>query len=231
MYRRILLKLSGEVLAGDEKLGINPEVVHSLCMQIKEIHNENVQIGVVVGAGNIWRGRYAPQMDRVSRDQMGMIATVINAIALKDELEKIGVSSVVQTALEMPKVAELYKTDKAKKYLEEGKVVIFAGGTGNPYFSTDTAAALRAAEIEADIILVGKTIDGVYSADPKIDKNAVKYDNITYIDILTQKLKVMDLPAISLCMENSIPLSVFSIYENENILKAANGENIGTIVK
>lgn len=231
MYKRILLKLSGEALAGDNKSGLEPEVITSLCNQIKKVHEKNIQIGIVIGAGNIWRGRYAPDMDRVRRDSMGMIATVINAMAIKDCLEKIGVPSVVQTALEMPKVAEFYITENSKKYLEEGKVVIFAGGTGNPYFSTDTAAALRAAEIEADVILVAKTTDGIYSADPKLDENATKYDEISYLDILTKELKVMDLPAISLCMENSIPLSVFSIYEDGNIVKAAMGENLGTIVK
>ena len=231
MYKRVLLKLSGEAFAGEQKLGIDPEVINMICRQIKEMTIKGIQIGIVVGGGNIWRGKYAPQMNRVSADMMGMLATELNGLALKDALEKMGIGAVVQSALEIPKAVEFYKTEDTIKYLESGKVVIFTGGTGNPFFSTDTGAAIRAAEIEADVILVAKTIDGVYSADPKIDPTATKYDEISYIDVLTKELKVMDLPAISLCMENSIELSVFSIYEDGNILKAAEGENIGTIVK
>lgn len=231
MYKRVLLKLSGEAFAGEQKLGIDPNVINMICNQIKDIHDKGIQIGIVVGGGNFWRGKYAPHMKRVESDMMGMLATELNGLSLKDALEKIGVPAVVQSALDIPKAVEFYKTEDTVRYLENGKVVIFTGGTGNPFFSTDTGAAIRAAEIEADVILVAKTIDGVYSADPKIDPTATKYDEISYLDVLTKELKVMDLPAISLCMENSIELSVFSMYEDGNIVKAAEGKNIGTIVK
>ncbi|MBR3133450.1 MAG: UMP kinase [Clostridia bacterium] len=231
MYKRVLLKLSGEAFAGEQKLGIDPETINMICRQIKEVREKGVQIGIVVGGGNFWRGKYAPQMKRVDADMMGMLATELNGLALKDSLEKMGVPAVVQSALDIPKAVEFYKTEDTNKYLKDGKVVIFTGGTGNPFFSTDTGAAIRAAEIEADVILVAKTIDGVYSADPKLDPSAVKYDEISYIDVLTKELKVMDLPAISLCMENSIQLSVFSMYEDGNIVKAVEGENIGTVVR
>ena len=210
-YKRVLLKLSGEALAGEEKHGISPEVLGKICEQIKNMLDLGVQVAVVVGAGNFWRGRYGKEMERTTSDYMGMIATTMNALALQDALEARGMYTRVQTAIEMREVAEPYIKRKATKHLEKGRVVIFACGSGNPFFTTDTAAALRAAEIEAEVILVAKTIDGVYSADPKQDPNAIKYDEITYLDILNKDLKVMDSTAISLCKDNNIPLIVLAI--------------------
>ena len=230
-YRRVLLKLSGEALAGEQKTGVNVEVVGKICDKIKEITEMGVEVGIVVGGGNFWRGRNGHQMERATADYMGMLATAMNGLALQDALEARGVHSRVQTAIEMREIAEPYIKRKAIKHLERGRIVIFACGTGNPYFTTDTAAALRAAEIDADVILLGKSIDAVYSADPEIDKNAVKYDEITYLDILNKDLKVMDSTATSLCRDNNIPLVVFGIDDPNNIVKAANGEKIGTIVK
>lgn len=229
-YKRVLLKLSGEVLAGEKKTGIDAKVVGNLCDAIKEVSNLGIQVAVVVGGGNFWRGRYGHEMERTTADYMGMLATAMNGLALQDALEARGVYTRVQTAIEMREIAEPYIKRKAIKHLERGRIVIFACGTGNPYFTTDTAAALRAAEIDADVILLGKSIDAVYSADPEIDKNAVKYDEITYLDILNKDLKVMDLTAISLCKENNIPLVVFALQEPENIIKAIKGEKIGTLV-
>lgn len=230
-YKRVLLKLSGEALAGESKTGISQEVMEDICAQIKNILKLGVQVAVVVGAGNFWRGRYGKEMERTTSDYMGMLATTMNALALQDALEARGMYTRVQTAIEMREVAEPYIRRKAVKHLEKGRVVIFACGSGNPYFTTDTAAALRAAEINAEVILVAKTIDGVYSADPKIDKNAIKYDEITYLDILNQNLKVMDSTAISLCKDNNIPLIVFAMDKPENIEKAVKGDKIGTFVK
>ena len=230
-YKRVLLKLSGEALAGDQKTGVNPEVVGSICDKIKEVVEMGVQVAIVVGGGNFWRGRQGLQMERTTADYMGMLATAMNGLALQDALEARGIHSRVQTAIEMRESAEPYIKRKAIKHLERGRIVIFACGTGNPYFTTDTAAALRAAEIDADVILLGKSIDAVYSADPEIDKNAVKYDEITYLDILNKDLKVMDSTATSLCRDNNIPLVVFGIDDPNNIVKAAKGEKIGTIVK
>ena len=230
-YKRVLLKLSGEALAGDQKVGVNPEVVGKICDKIKEVVDMGVQIAIVVGGGNFWRGRNGLDMERTTADYMGMLATSMNALALQDALEARGVHSRVQTAIEMRQIAEPYIKRKALKHLERGRIVIFSCGTGNPYFTTDTTAALRAAEIEADVILVAKTIDGVYSADPKVDPNAIKYDKITYLDILNKDLKVMDSTATSLCRDNNIPLLVFGINEPENILKAVMGEKIGTLVE
>lgn len=231
MYKRILLKLSGEALAGDKKVGIDEETINGICDAIKEIHDEGVQIGIVVGGGNFWRGKYGKEMVKTTADYMGMLATTMNGLALQDALEKRGIETRVQTAIEMRQIAEPYIKRKALKHLERGRIVIFSCGTGNPYFTTDTTAALRAAEIEADVILVAKTIDGVYSADPKVDPNAIKYDKITYLDILNKDLKVMDSTATSLCRDNNIPLLVFGINEPENILKAVMGEKIGTLVE
>lgn len=231
MYKRILLKLSGEALAGDKKVGIDEETINGICDAIKEVHDEGVQIGIVVGGGNFWRGKYGKEMVKTTADYMGMLATTMNGLALQDALEKRGLETRVQTAIEMRQIAEPYIKRKALKHLERGRIVIFSCGTGNPYFTTDTTAALRAAEIEADVILVAKTIDGVYSADPKIDPNAIKYDKITYLDILNKDLKVMDSTATSLCRDNNIPLLVFGINEPENILKAVMGEKIGTLVE
>ena len=229
-YNRILLKLSGEALAGDSKTGIDEKVLNDICENIKKINELGVKVGIVIGGGNFWRGIYGHQMDRSTSDYMGMLATIINSLALQDALEAKGVYTRVQSAIEMREVAEPFIKRKMMKHLDKDRVVIFAGGTGNPFFTTDTAAALRAAEMEAEVILVGKTIDGVYSADPKNDPNAVKFDNITYTDILTKNLKVMDSTAISLCRDNDIPLVVFAIKDPSNIVKIINGENIGTVV-
>lgn len=230
-YKRVLLKLSGEALAGDKKTGVNVEVVGRICDEIKKIVDMGVQVSIVVGGGNFWRGRNGHQMERTTADYMGMLATAMNGLALQDALESRGVYTRVQTAIEMREIAEPYIKRKAIKHLERGRVVIFACGTGNPYFTTDTAAALRAAETEADVILLGKSIDAVYSADPKEDKNAIRYDEITYLDILNKDLKVMDSTATSLCRDNQIPLIVFGIEQPENIVKVIKGEKIGTIVK
>ena len=226
-YKRILLKLSGEALAGDSKKGIDPNVIGEICDEIKKVKQLGVEIAIVVGGGNFWRGRNGKEMERTTSDYMGMLATVMNGLALQDALEARGMYTRVQTAIEM----RPYIKRKALKHLERGRIVIFSCGTGNPYFTTDTTAALRAAEIEADVILVAKTIDGVYSADPKVDPNAIKYDKITYLDILNKDLKVMDSTATSLCRDNNIPLLVFGINEPENILKAVMGEKIGTLVE
>ena len=230
-YKRILLKLSGEALAGDSKKGIDPNVMGEVCDEIKKVKQLGVEIAIVVGGGNFWRGRNGKEMERTTSDYMGMLATVMNGLALQDALEARGMYTRVQTAIEMRQIAEPYIKRKALKHLERGRIVIFSCGTGNPYFTTDTTAALRAAEIEADVILVAKTIDGVYSADPKVDPNAIKYDKITYLDILNKDLKVMDSTATSLCRDNNIPLLVFGINEPENILKAVMGEKIGTLVE
>ncbi len=230
-YKRVLLKLSGEALAGDKKTGVDPVVVGAICDQIKKVKEMGVEVAIVVGGGNFWRGKYGTEMEKTTSDYMGMLATIMNSLALQDALEARGMFTRVQTSIEMRQIAEPYIKRKALKHFERGRIVIFGGGTGNPFFTTDTAAALRAAEIEADVILVAKTIDGVYSADPKVDLSAVKYDKITYLDILNKDLKVMDSTAISLCRDNKIPLLVFGISNPENIVKAVSGENIGTIVE
>ncbi len=231
-YKRILLKLSGEAMAGDKKTGIDVEVLGEICDSIKKASDLGVEIAIVIGGGNFWRGRYGHQMERTTSDYMGMLATAINALALQDALEARGLYTRVQTAIEMREIAEPYIERKAMKHLGKGRIVIFACGTGHPYFSTDTTAALRAAEIQADVILLAKTIDGVYSADPKLDKTAVKYDKISYLDILNKDLKVMDSTATSLCRDNKIPLVVFGINEPDNILKIVQGDKtIGTIVE
>jgi len=233
-YNRIVLKLSGEALAGEEGFGINPSIIKSVAEQVKAVYELGVEIAVVVGGGNIWRGKIGSEMgmDRAAADYMGMLATVMNSLALQDSLENIGVQTRVQTSIEMRQVAEPYIRRKAVRHLEKKRVVIFAAGTGNPYFSTDTTAALRAAEIEADVILMAKNnVDGVYNADPKLVPDAVKYETLTYIDVLKDGLAVMDSTASSLCMDNDIPLIVFSITQEGNIKRAVTGENIGTIVK
>ncbi len=230
-YKRVLLKLSGEALAGEQKTGVNAKVVGQICDKIKEVVDLGVQVSIVVGGGNFWRGRNGHQMERTTADYMGMLATAMNGLALQDALETRGVYTRVQTAIEMREIAEPYIKRKAIKHLERGRVVIFACGTGNPYFTTDTAAALRAAETEADVILLGKAIDAVYSADPKLDPNAEKFDEITYLDVLNRDLKVMDSTATALCRDNNIPLLVFGIADPENIVKAVKGEKIGTVVK
>ena len=230
-YKRVLLKLSGEALAGDKKTGIDAETIGKICDEIKNIVELGVEVTIVVGGGNFWRGRYGHQMERTTSDYMGMLATAINALGLQDALEARGVHTRVQTAIEMREIAEPYIKRKAQKHLQKGRVVIFACGTGSPFFSTDTGAALRAAEMDAEVIMLAKTIDGVYSADPKLDKDAIKYDEITYLDILNKDLKVMDSTATSLCRDNNIPLVVFGIDEPENIVKIIKGEKIGTIVR
>lgn len=230
-YKRVLLKLSGEALAGKEGHGIDPDVVGAISDKVKQVVEMGVQVSIVVGGGNFWRGaKNGHKMDRASADYMGMLATAMNGLALQDALEARGIYTRLQTAIEMREIAEPYIKRKAAKHLEKGRVVIFACGTGHPFFSTDTGAALRAAETESEVILLAKTIDGVYSADPKLDKTAVKYEKITYQEVLEKDLKVMDSTATALCKDNNIPLLVFAINEPENIVKAIKGENVGTIV-
>lgn len=233
-YRRVVLKLSGEALGGQQGNGIEPTIVQSVAKQIKEIIELGVEVAVVVGGGNIWRGKVGSEMgmDRASADYMGMLATVMNSLALQDSLEMIDIPTRVQTSIEMRQVAEPYIRRRAIRHLEKKRVVIFAAGTGNPYFSTDTTAALRAAEIDAEVILMAKNdVDGVYSDDPKINKNAKKYDNITYMEMLNKGLGIMDSTASSLCMDNEIPLIVFSVMEEGNIKKVVLGDSIGTTIR
>ena len=229
-YKRILLKLSGEVLAGEQKTGVNVETVGKICDKIKEVVEMGVEVAIVVGGGNFWRGRNGHQMERTTADYMGMLATAMNGLALQDALETRGIYSRVQTAIEMREIAEPFIQRKAEKHLSKGRVVIFACGTGHPYFTTDTAAVLRATEINADVILLGKAIDAVYSADPKIDKNAQRYEHITYKEVLERDLKVMDSTATAMCRDNNMPLLVFGIADPQNIVRAVKGEKIGTIV-
>ena len=230
-YKRIMLKLSGEALSGEKGFGIDFDVTNKIANQIKDVVNMGIQVGVVVGGGNIWRGRNGQNMDRATADYMGMLATCINALALQDSLENAGVTTRVQTAIEMREIAEPFIRRKAMRHLEKGRVVIFGAGTGNPYFSTDTTAALRAAEIEADAILLAKKVDGVYDKDPHVYKDAVKFDTLSYIEVLEKGLQVMDSTATSLCMDNNIPIIVFGLDNPENIKKVVLGEKIGTIVK
>ncbi|TWT04575.1 UMP kinase [Planomicrobium sp. CPCC 101079] len=233
-YKRIVLKLSGEAMAGEKGFGLSPEIIKTVASQVKEVVELGVEVAVVVGGGNIWRGKIGSEMgmDRATADYMGMLATVMNSLALQDSLEKQGVESRVLSSIEMRQVAEPYIRRRAIRHLEKKRVVIFAAGTGNPYFSTDTTAALRAAEIEADVILMAKNnVDGVYSADPKTDSSAVKYEELSYFDVIQQGLQVMDSTASTLCMDNDIPLVVFSIMENGNIKRAVLGEKIGTVVR
>jgi len=230
-YKRVLLKLSGEAIGGEEKKGVDADTLGKICDQVKNMVDLGVQVAIVVGGGNFWRGRYGHQMERTTSDYMGMLATAMNGLALQDSLEARGLKTRLQTAIEMRQIAEPYIKRKALKHLEKDRVVIFSCGTGNPFFTTDTAAALRSAEIEAEVILLAKTIDGVYSADPKLDKNAEKYDEITYLDMLNKDLKVMDSTAVSLCMDNKIPLIVFGIDKPENMVKIVKGEKIGTYIQ
>ena len=232
-YKRVLLKVSGEALAGDKKFGLDFDVIQGVCDVIKKCHDAGVEIGLVVGGGNFWRGVKdgGGKMERTRADHMGMMATVMNSLAIADVLEQMDVPVRVQTAIEMRAVAEPYIRLKADKHLSNGRVVIFGCGTGCPYFSTDTAAVLRAAEIGADVILLAKNIDGVYSADPRINPQAVKYDSISYDDVLAQHLAVMDSTATSLSMDNNIPVILFALKDPDNIYKVIMGEKIGTIVK
>ncbi len=233
MYKRVLLKLSGEALSGNGN-NFDPEVLKHLALELKEVHKLGIEVAIVVGGGNFIRGKTAASIgiERVQADYMGMLATIINALAIQSSLEQVEVPTRVQTAIDMPKVAEPFIVRRAIRHLEKGRIVIFGGGTGSPYFSTDTTAALRASEIKADVILMAKNgVDGVYSADPRIDKTAVKYDKLTYMDVIKQGLMVMDTTATSMCMDNNIDLLVFNMNETGNILKACKGEKIGTIVK
>ncbi len=231
VYKRLLLKLSGEVLAGEKGTGIDFEKVLDVCERIKTCVEMGVQVAIVVGGGNFWRGRSSGKMDRTRADHMGMLATSINALALADALEQLGVIARVQTAIEMRQIAEPYIRNKAVRHLEKGRVVIFGCGTGNPFFSTDTAAALRAAEIGADVIFKATNVDGVYDSDPKLNPDAKKYDTLSHLDVLQQGLHVMDSTAASLCMDNNIEILVFNLSNPDNIVAAVTGETIGTIVK
>ena len=233
-YKRVVMKLSGEALAGDAGQGINPPEIRKVAEEIKEVHDLGVQIAIVVGGGNMWRGESGAQMgmERAQADYIGMLGTVMKALALQDNLESIGVPTRVQTAIEMRQVAEPYIRRKAMRHLEKGRIVIFAAGTGSPYFSTDTTSALRASEINADVILMAKNgVDGIYSADPRKDANAVKYDKLTHMEIINKGLQVMDTTASSLSMDNNIPLVVFNMNERGNIKKVVQGETIGTTVE
>ena len=231
VYKRVLLKLSGEVLAGEKGSGIDFDKVLDVCERVKKCVDMGVQVAIVVGGGNFWRGRSSGKMDRTRADHMGMLATSINSLALADALEQLGVTARVQTAIEMRQIAELYIRNKAVRHLEKGRVVIFGCGTGNPFFSTDTAAALRAAEIGADVIFKATNVDGVYDSDPKTNPDAKKYDTLSHLEVLQQGLHVMDSTAASLCMDNEIEILVFNLNNPDNIVSAMLGETIGTIVK
>ena len=232
-YKRILLKLSGEILMGDRTAGaLDGKTLAAIAGQVAAVANRGVQVGIVIGGGNIFRGLQAAAdgMDRVSADYMGMLATVINSLALQEYLEKAGKFTRVMSAIDMAAVAEPFIRRRALRHLEKGRIVIFAGGTGNPYFTTDTAATLRATEVEAEVILKGTKVDGVYDSDPVKNKNAVKYDRVSYLDVLNQGLKVMDATAISMCMDNKMPIIVFNLYEKNNLMRIIDGEDVGTLV-
>lgn len=229
-YKRVLIKLSGEALAGEDKFGVNPEMTAKTAAQIKEIHDQGVQIAIVVGGGNFFRGRTGKNIDRATADYMGMLATVMNALALQDSLLSIGCDAKVMTAIEIRDMAEGYSRRKALDYLDDNKVVIFGGGTGSPFFSTDTTAALRAAEMNAEVILLAKNIDAVYSEDPNVNPDAERYEELTYMDIVEKELRVMDLTAATLCKDNDIQLYIFAMAEEGNLMKVINGENVGTLI-
>ena len=229
-YKRVMLKISGEALSGANGFGFDFEVVGRIAREVKTLVDMGVEVGLVVGGGNIWRGRTGEGMDRTTADHMGMLATCINALALQDALEGIGVMTRVQTAIEMKEIAEPFIRRRAVRHLEKGRVVIFGAGSGNPYFSTDTAAALRAAEIEADVILLAKNVDGVYDKDPNKFADAKKYDKLTYMEVIEQGLQVMDTTATTLCMDNNIPILVFGISEEGNIKKVMEGQKIGRYI-
>ena len=231
VYKRILIKLSGEALAGANKFGLDFDKVLEIFASIKKCADLGVEIGIVVGGGNFWRGRSSGKMDRTRADHMGMLATVINSLALADGLEQVGVDVRVQTGISMQQIAEPYIRNRATRHLSKGRVVVFGCGTGNPFFSTDTAASLRAAEIEAEIVFKATNVDGVYDCDPKKNPDAKKYDELSFLDVLNEGLQVMDSTAASLCMDNKLPILVFSLDDPDNIVRAALGENIGTIVK
>lgn len=230
MYKRILLKISGEALAGPKGVGIDPDTVSRVVAQLVELQRKGMEIAVVVGGGNFWRGRQGINMDRVTADHMGMLATIMNALAHQNAIEKEGVQSRVQTALSIPAVAEPYILRKALKHFECGRIVIFACGTGNPYFSTDSGAALRAAEIKADVLLMAKNVDGLYDSDPKTNPKAKKFDKISYMDVINKDLHLMDITSITMCMENSIPIIAFGLDTENGLVRAAMGEKVGTII-
>ena len=232
-YKRILLKLSGESLMGKKGFGIDHNVLEFFSTEVKKVHDIGVQVGIVIGGGNIYRGLSASDqgIDRVTGDQMGMLATMINSLALQNAIEHKGVYSRLMSAIHMEQIAEPYIRRRAIRHLEKGRVVIFGAGTGHPYFSTDTAASLRAVEVEADVIIKGTRVDGVFDSDPEKNSNALKYDNISYLDILKKNLRIMDLTAVSLCQENDLPMVVFNMDIPDNLLKLVNGENVGTIIK
>ncbi|MDR1891447.1 MAG: UMP kinase [Oscillospiraceae bacterium] len=229
-YKRILLKLSGEAMAGSQRFGLDFDRVLEICASVKKCADAGLEIGIVVGGGNFWRGRSGGKMDRTRADHMGMLATVINSLALADALEQLGVNIRVQTAIAMQEIAEPYIRNRAVNHLKNGRLVVFGCGTGNPFFSTDTAAALRAAEIDADVIFKATNVDGVYDSDPKLNPDACRFETLSYMDILKDGLGVMDSTAASLCMDNKIPILVFSLQDPDNIYRAAMGEKIGTII-
>lgn len=231
VYKRVLVKISGEALAGEQKFGVNPEMTMKVARQIKEIHDLGVQVAIVVGGGNFWRGRSSGDMDRATADYMGMLATVMNSMALQDALLSIGAPCKVQTALEIREVAEPYARRRALSHLDHGDIVIFGAGTGSPFFSTDTAAALRATEMNADVILLAKNVDAVYDSDPATNPNAKKLDELTHLEVIERDLKVMDLTAATLCKDNNIAIHVFGIAEEGNLMRAVSGEKIGTIIR
>lgn len=230
IYKRVIIKLSGEALAGEKGFGIDESMLEYIVEQIKKVRKENVEIGIIIGGGNFWRGRQALNMEKSAADHMGMLATVMNSIALQDALEAHGIPTRVQTALTITRVAEPYILRKALHHFEKGRIVIFACGTGNPFFSTDTGAALRAAEINAEVLLLAKNVDGIYDSDPKTNKNAKKFAELTYLDVIQKGLHAMDTTAISLCMENKIPIIAFALKEKDSIVRVVNGERIGTII-
>ncbi len=229
-YKRVLIKLSGEALAGEKKFGLDYDVVHNICVGVKQCVDAGAEVAIVVGGGNFWRGRSSGKMDRTRADHMGMLATVINSLALADGFESVGVTVRVQTAITMQQIAEPYIRNRAVSHLDNGKLIILGCGTGSPFFSTDTAAALRAAELDADVILKATLVDGVYDSDPHQNPDAKKYDVLTFSEMLNKELGVMDLTAATLCRDQNIPIVVFSIDDPDNFLRAVQGENIGTIV-
>jgi uridylate kinase len=233
VFQRILLKLSGEAMVGDLEYGISPAVVQEVAVELKEVRELGIEVGIVIGGGNIYRGvaASAEGMDRTSADQMGMLATVINSLALQDALEKLGIFTRVMSAIEMHQIAEPYIRRRAVRHLEKGRVVIFAGGTGNPFFTTDTAAALRAMEVKAEVILKATKVDGVYDADPLLNKKARRFEDLHYMDVLKRGLKIMDSPAISLCMDNHLPIIVFNLSKRGNIKRVILGQKVGTIIR
>ncbi|MCX4314894.1 MAG: UMP kinase [Clostridia bacterium] len=230
MYKRVLLKLSGEALGGKNGVGIDPDTVDGVVRQLVELSKKGVEIAIVIGGGNFWRGRQGVAMDKVTADHMGMLATVMNALALQDAIEKKGVPTRVQTAIAIPSVAEPFILRKALRHFECGRIVIFACGTGNPYFTTDSGAALRAAEIKADVLLMAKNVDGVYDSDPKTNKNAVKLKELSYMEVINKNIAVMDFTSVTMCMENKVPIIAFGLSEENSIIRAASGEKIGTII-